>query len=252
MKKRIAVLVAGLLLIGSHLYAGNGDLIVNGNVGVGTTAPTSKTDIRGIVQIADDGATPDTASYASFGISRAASAENNSYIGLTRAGSMVWGFGISGDNSFIIGPPSWPTKTIPTPYLTLTPGGLLGLGTTNPGTYRLYVNGSAYSTGGWQGSDIRLKKNLEPINQALNKVLKLEGVSFEWKTEEYKDKGFDERRHYGVIAQQVEKVLPEVVKDGPDGTKAVAYTEIIPVLIEAMKEQQQEIEQLKKKMAEMH
>ena len=53
-----------------------------------------------------------------------------------------------------------------------------------------------------------------------------------------------------MIAQEIETVLPEVVKTAPDGSKAVAYTEIIPVLIEAIKEQQKEIEQLKKMIAE--
>ncbi len=95
-------------------------------------------------------------------------------------------------------------------------------------------------------SDVRFKKNIHPLDDSLNKVLKLNGVSYEWKTDEYKDKGFPDGRHYGVIAQEIEKVLPEVVNTGADGAKAVAYTEIIPVLIEAIKEQQKEIEQLKK------
>lgn len=57
--------------------------------------------------------------------------------------------------------------------------------------------------------------------------------------------------HYGVIAQEIEKVLPEVVKENTDGSKAVAYTEIIPVLIEAIKEQQKQIDELKKKVADL-
>lgn len=62
---------------------------------------------------------------------------------------------------------------------------------------------------------------------------------------------FDEGKHYGVVAQEVEKVLPETVKVGPDGHKGVAYTEMIPVLIEAMKEQQRIIENQKKEMEEL-
>jgi hypothetical protein len=101
-------------------------------------------------------------------------------------------------------------------------------------------------------SDARFKRNLLPIDSALGKVLSLNGLSFEWRVEEYKDKGFPEGRHYGVIAQEIEKVLPEVVKERPDGSKSVAYMEIIPVLIEAIKEQQKEIEQLNKKLSELH
>jgi hypothetical protein len=129
--------------------------------------------------------------------------------------------------------------------------GNVSIGTVDSQGYKLFVAGQAYSTGGWYPSDIRFKKNLEPIKGSMEKVLDLTGLSYEWKTDEYKDKGFPEGRHYGVIAQEVEKVLPEVVNTGSDGTKAVAYTELIPVLIEAIKEQQKEIELLKKTVANL-
>ncbi|RPJ04059.1 MAG: tail fiber domain-containing protein, partial [Deltaproteobacteria bacterium] len=95
-------------------------------------------------------------------------------------------------------------------------------------------------------SSEEFKENIAPIEAALDKILSISGISFTWKTgEEYKDKGFPEGRHYGVIAEEVEKVLPEIVRDVQDGSKAVAYTEIIPVLIEAIKEQQKAIQELK-------
>ena len=75
--------------------------------------------------------------------------------------------------------------------------------------------------------------------------MNIKGVSFEWKTSEYKDKGFPAGRHYGVIAQEVEKILPEIVREGPNGEKAVSYTELVPVLTEAIKEQQKQIESLR-------
>ncbi len=80
----------------------------------------------------------------------------------------------------------------------------------------------------------------------MTKVLSMEGVTFNWRRDEFKENNFPEGRHYGVIAQEMEKVLPDVVLTAPDGSKSVAYMEIIPVLIEAIKEQQKEIEQLKK------
>jgi len=64
----------------------------------------------------------------------------------------------------------------------------------------------------------------------------MRGVSYRWRTEEYPDRGFPTGRHYGVIAQELEKVLPESVKEDSGGDKAVAYTEIVSVLIEAVKE----------------
>jgi predicted RNase H-like nuclease (RuvC/YqgF family) len=56
---------------------------------------------------------------------------------------------------------------------------------------------------------------------------------------------------FGVVAQKIEKVIPEVVKEGPGGEKSVSYAEIIPVLIEAMKEQQRAIERQQKEMEEL-
>ncbi len=127
-----------------------------------------------------------------------------------------------------------------------------GIGTTNPGSYKLYVNGSIwYNGGGHQGSDERYKKNIVSIDNALEKVKNLNGVSYEWKTEEFKEENFDRGRHYGVVAQQVEEILPETVKENSDGYKGVAYTELIPILIEAMKEQQQIMDNQQKKMDEL-
>ncbi len=126
--------------------------------------------------------------------------------------------------------------------------GNVGIGTTNPGSYKLYVNGIAYSTGGWLGSDRRFKKNIETIESPLDKIKSIEGVSYEWKTSEHKDMGFPEGRHFGVIAQEVEEVLPEIVKEGPNGDKAVAYTELVPIMTEAIKQQQKQIEQQQKQI----
>ena len=123
-------------------------------------------------------------------------------------------------------------------------GGNVAIGALVTGGYRLYVVGNAYATGTWQSSDRKFKKNIETIDSAVDKITNIKGVSFEWKTSEYQDHGFPEGRHYGVIAQEVEEVLPEIVKEGPDGTKAVSYTELIPILTEAIKEQQKQIENL--------
>jgi hypothetical protein len=83
-------------------------------------------------------------------------------------------------------------------------------------------------------SDERLKSDIETINNALDKVMNMRGVSYTKQAE----KGI------GVIAQEIEKVLPEVVKDGE--YKSVAYGNIVGVLIEAIKEQQKQIDELKK------
>ena len=123
--------------------------------------------------------------------------------------------------------------------------GNVAIGTTDPAGYRLYVNGSAYATGGWQPSDLRLKADLAGIDGALGKVLQLEGVSFRWRTEDQPGRGFPGGRHYGLVAQEVEKVLPEIVGSGPGDEKALAYTELIPVLVEAVKELKAESDELR-------
>jgi hypothetical protein len=86
-------------------------------------------------------------------------------------------------------------------------------------------------------SDKRLKTNIETISGALEKVNALRGVTF--------DK--DGKRGLGVIAQEVEKILPEVVLDGEE-YKSVAYGNIVGVLIEAVKEQQKQINELKERL----
>ena len=102
----------------------------------------------------------------------------------------------------------------------------------------------------YYSSDERLKENIQIIPNALSKVRQIRGVTFDW-TDEYLEKqggedGYFHRKHdSGVIAQDVEKVLPELVAERPDGTKAVRYEKLVAVLIEAVKELKQEIEELK-------
>ncbi|MCD4817726.1 MAG: tail fiber domain-containing protein [Candidatus Cloacimonetes bacterium] len=134
--------------------------------------------------------------------------------------------------------------------MTIKNGGNIGMGTTNPGSYRLYVAGSAYASGGWSSpSDRRFNKNIQKIENALEKVKKIEGFSYDWKTDENPEKGFPEGKHYGVIAQEIEKVIPEIVKENINGDKAVAYNEIIPILINAINEQQDIIDTLSERLS---
>jgi len=93
-------------------------------------------------------------------------------------------------------------------------------------------------------SDINLKKNIEVIPNALDKVSQIRGVTFDRIDID------DEPRQSGVIAQEVEAVLPEVVRTAQDGTKTVAYGNMVGVLIEAIKEQQKQIDDLKAKLEE--
>ena len=86
-------------------------------------------------------------------------------------------------------------------------------------------------------SDIRLKENIEVIPNPLEKIKQIRGVTFTRNDQEDK-----EAKHTGVIAQEVEKVLPEVVSEDNLGIKNVAYGNMVGLLIEAIKEQQENIE----------
>ena len=127
--------------------------------------------------------------------------------------------------------------------------GGLGVGTAasaTTGEIRATNNVTAYYT-----SDARLKENVVPIANALDKLAQIRGVTFDWVQEEIErgggEDGFFVRKHdVGVIAQEVEAVLPEVVATRDNGFKAVKYDRIVALLIEAVKELQAEVEELKK------
>jgi hypothetical protein len=117
-----------------------------------------------------------------------------------------------------------------------------------PETYTLEVNGTIWangatiSAGSTTWSDARFKMNITPIGNALSDVLQLQGVYFDWNVNDFPDYNFPDGQQLGVIAQDVEKNLPQLVYTGPDGYKSVAYEKLVPVLIEAIREQQQQIE----------
>lgn len=124
-------------------------------------------------------------------------------------------------------------------------GGNVGIGTDSP-TYKLHVNGSVAGVGAYnQLSDIRYKTNIRRIGGALDRVEALQGVTFDWRRGEYPGIEFDDARQAGLIAQEVEKVLPEAVTRDSDGNLSVSYTSLVPLLIEGMKEQQKQIDELR-------
>ena len=115
--------------------------------------------------------------------------------------------------------------------------------------YAFYVSGNAWTNGTWGGSDIRWKNNIETLANPIDKILKLRGVKFDWRREEFKDKNFPEGKQIGVIAQEVEKEFPELVSTSADGYKGVGYDRLSAVLLEAIKAQQKEIRDLKSENA---
>lgn len=130
--------------------------------------------------------------------------------------------------------------------------GTVSLGTITPSTsYKLYVNGSAYATGTWSSSDIRWKKNINPINDEISKIMMMQPVSYNWRKEEYPSINFEDGRQIGLIAQDVEKLYPELVRTDENGYKAVSYEKLSVILISGMQEQQKQIELQKKEIDEL-
>jgi len=96
-------------------------------------------------------------------------------------------------------------------------------------------------------SDTRLKDNVEVIQGSLDKIDSIRGVEFDWND---KSPGWARERGHdvGVIAQEVQKVVPEIVVERKSGYLGVDYKRLVPLLIESVKELKEEIEELKKKV----
>ena len=122
--------------------------------------------------------------------------------------------------------------------------GSLGIGTAASG-----VSGEIRATGdivAFYSSDERLKENIQPIQNALSKVESISGNTYDWK------EGFEKIHSHkgndlGVIAQEVQSVLPEVVTERETGYLAVDYVKLVPVLIEAIKELSAKVKELENK-----
>ena len=122
----------------------------------------------------------------------------------------------------------------------ITDGGLAVKKNVNVGG-QLNVTGKIITTGGFTVSDQTLKTDIIPIENALNKVLNINGVYFNWiDKEKYNDK-----HQVGFLAQNIEDVIPELVHNCEDGIKVVNYNQMVAVLVEAIKEQNNIINQLK-------
>ena len=219
----------------NSLVVGTNQLVATGgNVGIGTTSPDFPLTVQGNV----DG--------DAFKL-RSSTGADKWHLCLRGA--------TTGDLNFV-------ESGVADYRLYLKAGGNIGIGTNTPGA-RLEVNGGIKCIGAVNtSSDARFKLNLQPLTRALNQTVRLRGVSYDWNRASFPDKGFDDRRQLGFIAQEVREVLPEVVTEDAHGYLSIGYSAIIPVLAEAVKElnakhdaalQQKdaEIAELKKRLAEV-
>ena len=127
--------------------------------------------------------------------------------------------------------------------------GSVGIGTSSP-QYVLHTEGDSYISHVFTNevtmtSDSNLKTDIHTIENAVSKVERLRGVEFKWKD------SLSPRVSMGLIAQEVERVIPEVVHEDAKGYKSVSYGNMIGLLVEAMKQQQQEINDLRSMLYEI-
>jgi len=179
----------------------------SGNVGIGTTAPGAKLHV-----------------YTTSGDAwiKAQSTTNGAglqMVGSTGNLSSVYQYGGSDDVRI---------NTGGTDRIVVQTAGNVGIGTTAPGA-KLEVNGDVKATSFTYSSDRTLKENISTIGDALSKIQKLEGVSFDWKE--------NGKTSLGFIAQDIEKVFPDLVTTSEiDGLKSVQYGNLVAPIVEALKE----------------
>lgn len=125
--------------------------------------------------------------------------------------------------------------------------GSVGIGTSPSATAKLDVAGTVKASAIDYNSDERLKKNITEIKSSQEIINKLRPVSYFW-NENGKKKGGNAQLQYGLVAQEVEKVLPNIVSTDHDGYKSVNYNELIPLLLQTVQEQGKKIEELQKEL----
>ncbi len=138
--------------------------------------------------------------------------------------------------------------------LVINASGHVGIGTTTP-AFDLQVTGDVDITGELTAvSDVNLKKDIQGLQDGLDKINALNPVSYRFRTQEFPEMKLAEGQKLGLIAQEVEKVLPNLVVDAGTasnihgdeiGIKSLNYMEMIPVLIKAVQELSKEVENLK-------
>lgn len=229
----LSLLTTGINNTAIGKAAGNAITTGSNNLFVGYAAGLSLTNGDGNILIGNNAGPSSGSNNIIIG--------NNGAQNLSGVNNVVIGGGLSsltGVNDSIIFATAANTAT---ERMRIDQTGNVGIGTTTP-SYRLSVDGIIFSTSTVNGtsfvnvSDRRLKKNIIPISDALEKILGLRGVEFDWKK--------DGTHELGLIAQEVESVVPDLVVTHKTGLKAVKYANIVSLLIESTKDMNDKITSL--------
>ena len=216
-----------------------------GRVGIGTT-PLYALD----VDVKDKGSTTYSARFTNSAIganitnivlfTQGESDTAEGYLGTGGSGVLNAAF----KKSFVVGTKNnspLVLNTNDTERMRIDANGNVGIGTTDcPDEYKLNVNGVIRATNGtadsWTStSDRRWKKDIKTLDNSLDKIATLRGVSYLWRVDDFPNKNFSDGTQLGVIAQEIEAVFPELVHTDKKGYKSVQYSNIVAPLIEAIK-----------------
>lgn len=259
--------------IGDQSYAncsncmtlGNGYNNVNFKVGIGTSNPlgnfvvadmvpgtAGSNDIRFLDLPADNTLTTvlawngTTGSVYTKNNLLSASCSTTGYIPFWSGGQLACSIIRQGAPNNCTGTPTNAVAINGAPLACATPAG----GTPTNMVFAVYGNSFA-SGGNWTVSDAKLKKEINPIASPIAKIKQLNGVSYKYRTEEFKEYNLGATKSIGFIAQDVKNILPEAVMELDNGTLVMNYSMIIPVITEAIKEQQAELDQKDADIKEM-
>jgi trimeric autotransporter adhesin len=191
-------------------------IMENGNVGIGIPAPTSKLHVQGspnsdIVEFTDG------------------TIKTSEWLGTSGGNTGAWMGTKSANDLFLM--TDWGAKVT-----IKSVSGNMGIGTTTPCEKLQVVGNIAVSGTVGACSDSRYKKDIMGLTNSLAKVNQMQGVSYNWRMDEFPKMGFNKEAHIGFIAQDLEKIYPEFVMTNSEGFKSVDYARVTPVLVEAIKE----------------
>lgn len=196
----------------------DGAIYVTGNVGIGTTAPAARLDVQGNVSVAGN-------------LMISTPSGQTATLSTKAIGGLPYTVGAGTLNN--------------TTFLTINKAvNITGYTSLLTDQFSLYMSGDVLAKGFYHSSDLRLKEKIQPIKDALNKIKAINGVTFAFKTN-------PDKINIGLIAQNVETVVPEVVSGRGDAMKSVAYDNLVGLLIEGIKDQQKQIEDLKRRLAKL-
>ncbi len=225
-----------------------------GNVGIGTTTPSNKLDVNGKITLSqssdDEMVLINDNTWEHFNGSQNFGNGGDHFIMASRESS-IESAGVYGDgNSITLWSPGDSNGGQPFAYIYVLDEDAYGQGTTTDpydgNALQAYLN----TSGLWvAASDRNRKENIVPLVSSLDKILQIQAYSYDFKqSTEEKAKGSPQSNAIGVIAQEVEPIIPEVVEKSEGGDYYVSYIEFIPFLIESIKEQQTQIDDLKKEL----